>query len=64
MAKKKITYDVFVRVIAPENVDPNKITQALHNEAIRHGWDFAATIEEEMGDDMLNMDDLVLEDDR
>lgn len=47
MAKKKVTYDVFVRVIVPDGTDPSKIESVLHDAASRNSWDFSSTIQEE-----------------
>lgn len=63
MAKKQVTYSVFVRVSAPENIDPNKITQAMHRACSDRGWDFAANIEEELDSEIPSIHELLEEDD-
>lgn len=47
MAKKKVTYDVFVRVVVPESIDPSKIEAILHNAASGQGWDFSCSVTQE-----------------
>lgn len=59
MAKKRINYDIFARVSAPENVDPNDIIAAIHNACSARGWDFSANIEEEMDSAMPSIEDLL-----
>lgn len=61
MAKRNINYDMFARITAPENVDPNDIIRVIHNACSSRGWDFSANIEEEMDSDIPSLEDLLEE---
>lgn len=52
MAKKKVVYDLFARIVVPETVDENAIVTQLQNACSQKGWNFSANIEEE-GEDSL-----------
>lgn len=61
--KRKVTYDLFARIIVPEDVDPHTITSIIHRACAGRGWDFAANIEEEMGDGPMTLEDILIEED-
>lgn len=57
--KRKINYDLFARITANEDIDPNTIVKVIHNACIAQGWDFSASIEEELSADIGTLEDIL-----
>lgn len=51
MAKKKVTFDLFARIVVPDNIEPEEINRIIHAACSNQGWDYAGGVQEEGSED-------------